>query len=92
MENRESIDLTAEEARYIVYDDSEDYRVIQTRVDGEWRHGVCMETIVQRESVGKYFSISWRDSPKDSMDFGDMNDDLGMVEVFKVIKHIEVFE
>ena len=92
MENRESIDLTAEEARYIVYDDSEDYRVIQTRVDGEWRHGVCMGTIVQRESDGKYFSISWRDSPKDSMDFGDMNDDLGMVEVFKVIKQIEVFE
>ena len=92
MATRESIDLTADQAKTIVYDDSENYRVVQTKVDGEWRHGVCKETIVQREDDGKYFSISWRDSPKDSMDFGDMNDDLGMVEVFKVIKQIEVFE
>lgn len=57
----------------IVYDESEDFDVVQDEVTGSWRHGNVNQCIVQRVSDGKYFAIEYNDSPKDSAMFEDMN-------------------
>lgn len=70
----EKIKLTTREMNEIVHDDHEDYEVIEDDVTGNWRHGTENTCIVQRISDKKFFGIEYRDSPKDSCMFEDMND------------------
>jgi len=70
----ETINLSASEMLEIVFDDSDDYEVVDEKVTGSWRHGNINECVVKRRSDGKYFLIEYRDSPKDGAMFTDMND------------------
>lgn len=69
----ETIKLSAREMKEIVFEDHEDFDIVENNIVGNWRHGDINECIVQRISDGKYFMIEYRDSPKDSAMFEDMN-------------------
>jgi hypothetical protein len=81
---REEIQISAEDLCNIVYDDHEDWEEVQSEVDGHWRHGTEHTGVFKRISDGKFFRMNWRQSPKDSMDFADMNYDCVATEVFPV--------
>ncbi len=89
---KEKIHIKVEELRDIVFNDSNDYIVIQNETTGHWRHGSEERTIVQRISDTKYFKINWRDSIKEECEFEDMNYDEDYEEVFPVEKTIIVYE
>lgn len=69
----ETIKLSAREMKEIVYDDNENFEIVQNEIVGSWRHGDINECVVERLSDGKLFMIEYRDSPKDSAIFEDMN-------------------
>ena len=83
MENtdRLQIELSAEETGMVVHHDSDEFHVVKSEIIGEWRHGTEYVAIVKRVSDSKFFSIPYRESPKD-MDFTDMNYGGKFSEVF----------
>ena len=70
----ETIKLSVKQMKEIVFDESEDFEIVQNEIVGSWRHGDVNECVVERLSDGKFFMIEYRDSPKDSAMFEDMND------------------
>ncbi len=72
MEELEFLKKHSEEA---VYEDLEDYKVLETKIVDEWRHGVDKEIIIQSRKTSKKFWGCYRDSCKDTMEFSDMNCD-----------------
>lgn len=79
---REKITLTVSELQDIVFEESAEFEVIETKTVGHWRHGSEECTVVQRLSDNKYFELNWRNSVKDSCEFEDMNYDDEYKEVF----------
>lgn len=71
----EKLKLNVSELRDIVYDDSNEFEVVQEETIGTWRHGNEETTVVKRLSDGKFFEINWRSSVKYSCGFKDMNFD-----------------
>jgi hypothetical protein len=92
MKTREKIKLTVKELQDIVYDDSENFKVIESNITGTFRHGNENEAVIKRISDGKYFEVYYRDSVKDGCDFCDMNYDGDYEEVFKTEKTIVAYE
>ena len=87
---REEIRLLVSEQAAIVYDDSNEYELIESEITGTWRHGNENSGIIKRISDGKFFRIDWRDSPKDDAMFRDMNYSATFKEVFPIVKQIEI--
>jgi hypothetical protein len=89
---KEKIKLTVEELQDIVFDDSEEFDVIQHEIVGNWRHGTEETCIVKRITDGKCFRLNYRNSVKDSCEFQDMNYDDEYEEVFPVEETIIVYK
>lgn len=90
---REIIDLSIKEASEIVYNESEDWDIVETDILGNWRHGDENTGVFRRVSDGKFFRIDWRDSVKDGCEFGDCNDGpMNAKEVFPTEKTITIYE
>lgn len=69
----EKLKLTAIELRDIVYEDSDEFEVIEKEITDTWRHGNENLAIIKRLSDGKYFEVYYRTSPKENCEFEDMN-------------------
>lgn len=89
---RVKIELTEYELQAIVYDDSEDFEVIKSKITGTFRHGNENTAIIKRLADGKFFKVHYRDSVKDECDFVDMNSTDTYVEVFPIEKTITDYE
>lgn len=66
---REKIKLTVKQLAEIVFDESENFEIIEREITGTFRHGNENSAIIKRLSDGKFFNIKYRDSIKDSCEF-----------------------
>lgn len=88
-EQRESLELDAEEVRLLAYDDSDSelFEFVRNEFVEEWRWGNLYELII-KDLVGNYWRTYWRDSSGD----GDWKtfDDGGTIEFERVVPREKV--
>ena len=92
-QEREKLVLTKEEARLIVYEDSNDYDIIEDTIDDTSRWSENHSVVIQRVSDGKYFSGHYSQGLTESQDeraFDNYEPDFR--EVFQAEKTIIVYE
>jgi len=87
-----TINLASDEIRDVIYGEADGFTLIESKVDGHWRHGSEEHAIVQRNSDKKFFRVNYRDSVKDTMEWSDMNEGGTFSEVFPIEKTITVYE
>ncbi len=90
--DREILKLSVDELQDIVYEDSEEYLVIENTIVGTFRHGNENSAIIKRVSDNKYFEINYRDSVKDGCDFQDLNFEEEYNEVFPEQQTITIYK
>lgn len=87
--NREKLNLTAEKARQIIWEDDEDeaFVIIQDKMTGRTRWSVVHSIVIQRKSDGKYFKDTYRIGATESQDEGPYEyTDPNFIEVVPVTK------
>jgi hypothetical protein len=89
---RQTVSISNEDLQDIVYGDHEDWIVIESKVDGNWRHGTEHTGVFQRASDGKFFRMDWRDSVKDECEWRDMNYGCTAKEVFPREVTVTIYE
>jgi hypothetical protein len=92
-QEREKLILTQDEARAIVFDDHEDYQVIENEIESTSRWSEHHLVTVQRLSDGKYFQDTYSQGLTESQDerayeYSQPN----FTEVFQVTKTIIAYE
>jgi hypothetical protein len=93
MSEKENLKLSSKKVCNIVFGDDEEWDEIESSVEGTWRHGTEHTGVFQRISDKKFFRINWRNSPKDSMGFEDMNfSPIEAEEVFAKTKTVVYYE
>ena len=90
---REKLTLTKEQARQIIWGDTDDFTEIKNEVVDNTRWSIIHDIVVQRKSDGKYFTDTYRVGATESQDerpyeYCDPN----FTEVFPVQKTITVYE
>jgi len=89
---REKIKLTVSELQNAVYEDSDEFELIDSEITGTFRHGNDNTAIIKRLSDNKFFKVDYRNSVKDECKFQDMNYDGEYSEVFPKEKTIIIYE
>lgn len=91
--SREKLKLTNEQARDIVWGETDEFTEISNKVVGTSRWSTIYEIVVQRKSDGKYFKDKYRVGATESQDeraYEHTNPNF--TEVFPVEKTITVYE
>jgi hypothetical protein len=65
---KETLTLTGDEGRDIVWEENEDFQIIYDHLKGKSRWSDIHEIVVQRISDGKYFKSSFRRGATESQD------------------------
>ena len=89
---REKLNLTVEEGRTIIYEDSEEYDVIEDVIDDTTRWSENHTIVIQRKSDGKYFT-DWYSvgltEMQDERPYDNINPNF--TEVFPISKTITAY-
>ncbi len=92
-QKREKLILSKEEARLIVYDDSNDYEVIEDTIDDTSRWSENHSVVIQRISDGKFFADTYSQGLTESQDERAYDkSDPDFTEVFPVERTIISYE
>jgi hypothetical protein len=91
---KEELKLTPEDARNIVWEDSDDFVSISERITGTSRWSILYEKIVQRNSDGKFFKLNYRVGATESQDEKPFEYEKEVIakEVVAIEKTIIVYE
>lgn len=82
-----NITLTESEIEGIVFEDSEDYRVVSERDIDSFRWSVLVESIVKSEKTGKLYRIMWQRAATEHQEHSF--NDTTLVEVVEKVRIIE---
>ncbi len=90
---REKLILTKEQAKEIIYEDSDEYNVIEDEIDDTSRWSENHSIVIQRISDGKFFADTYSKGLTESQDERPYdNSDPDFVEVFPVERTIISYE
>jgi hypothetical protein len=91
---KEQLKLTPEDARNIVWGDSEEFKHVSEKITGTSRWSILYEKIVQRNSDNKFFKMNYRVGATESQDEQPFEYEKEVIinEVFPVEKTIVIYE
>lgn len=93
MTDRETIKLTGDEGRSIVYEDHDDFKLVTSKIVDVTRWSIVHEDVYQRLSDKKFFKTTYRKGATEMQDERPYEYvDAVFEEVFPVEKTIVVYE
>lgn len=92
-QEREKLQLTKEQAKAIVYEDTDEYEIIEDNIDSTSRWSEYHDVVVRRLSDGKFFADTYSQGLTESQDERAYdNSTPDFTEVFQVEKTIITYE
>jgi hypothetical protein len=93
MENKEKLELTAEEVREIVYNGLDTFDVVYDKIITNTRWSIVHEIVIKRLSDNKYFMDTYSIGATERQDGSPFEYvDPNFIEVFPIEKTIIVYE
>jgi hypothetical protein len=90
---KETLKLTEQEARMIIWDDDENFKIINQSIVDTTRWSIITNIIVQRQSDGKFFKSCYSKGATECQDERPYEgEDPVFEEVFPVEKTVTIYE
>jgi hypothetical protein len=93
MMERETLNFSAQKARDIIFDDDEEFVVVETEQIGNSRWSLHYRAIVHRALDDKYFAVTYSKGATEQQEQRPFDDEPPVfTQVFPTIKTITVYE
>lgn len=93
IQDREKLQLSGDQARDILYEENDDFEIIQDKILETTRWSILNLLVIKRLSDGKFFSDGYRVGATEQQDeMAWEHDTPNFVEVFEKEKVVKVYE